>query len=85
METNNQECPAFLERIGRATTKYKTLRFIYEDYTNSEGVFDVTNVMNTSMLSVSTKQAKIKRFVFNTLFTIWLLMDARTNATSAYM
>ena len=45
--------------------------------------FDLTNSMTTSVIWVHSQYFKIKHFMINVLFTIWLLMNTSTKVASA--
>ena len=45
--------------------------------------FDLTNSMTTSVIWVHSQYFKIKHFMINVLFTVWLLMNTSTKVASA--
>ena len=49
----------------------------------SSSEFDLTNSMTTSVIWVHSQYFKIKHFMINVLFTIWLLMNTSTKVASA--
>ena len=49
----------------------------------SSSEFDLTNSMTTSVIWVHSQYFKIKHFMINVLFTVWLLMNTSTKVASA--